>query len=117
MPNHDRGMMIECPRCGKQWFIPLGQPDIDCNCHLFCPDGDEPADCSVTPVSYSGKLGWPVGLDNNPEDEGHDVLARTYYCSTHNKYYYKTPIILEANWETWFSERAPKKFRMGRGEY
>ena len=117
MAFHERGMTIECPRCKKEWHIPLGHQEIDCNCHLFCPDGDEPSDCTVTTVSYSGSLGWPVGLHNDPVDEGEDVLNRTYYCSTHSKYYYKTPIILDADWQRWFSRRAPKKFRMGRGEY
>ena len=114
---HTRGAVIECPRCGREWNIPLGQSECDCNCHLFCPEGTQPSDCSVTPQSYSGGLGWPVGLDNNPDDDGHDVMNRTYYCSIHDRYYYKTPIILEVDWAKWFSKRAPEKFRLGKGEY
>lgn len=109
-------MVIECPRCKRHLFVPLGQPDVDCNCHLYCEDGDKPSDCSVTIQNYSGPLKWPVGMDYNEADEGHDVLARTYYCSTHNKYTYKTPILLEADWDSWFSQRAPEKFRMHKGE-
>jgi len=88
---------------------------MDCNCHLVCPDGTVPSDCSVTAQNYSGGLGWPVGMDYGEENEGHDVLARTYYCSTHDKYYYKTPILLNADWRSWHRKRAPKKFRLHRG--
>lgn len=112
-----RYMVVQCPRCKRHLHIPMGQPDIDCNCHLYCPDGDEPSDCSVTLQEYSGGLGWPKGLDNKPADEGHDILGRTYYCSTHNLYYYKTPIAIDADWPRWLSSRAPKKFRMSKGEY
>ena len=71
----------------------------------------------MTVQNYSGGLGWPVGLNNDPENKGHDVINRTYYCSTHTRYYYKTPIIIEADWENWFSRRAPEKLRMGQGNY
>lgn len=113
----DRHMKVECPRCGRIWNVPLGQPDIVCNCHLFCSQGSKPSDCSVTKRSFSGQLGWPTGLHVDASDESDDPLHITYYCSTHDEYIYKTPVLIECDWERWFSRRAPKKLRMSHGEY
>ena len=112
-----RQIIVECPRCGKKWRLPLGSPGIECTCHLYCPYGTKPQDCNVTEVNYSGKLNWPTGLHNDPEQEGEDILHRTYYCSTHDVYYYKTPIWIEADSQKWFSRRAPKKHRMSKAQY
>lgn len=110
-------MKVECPRCGRVWILQQGTPDIVCNCHLFCTQGNKPSDCSVTPYTSNLQYGWPAGLHIDAKDEGDDVAHITYYCSTHDEYYYKVPILIEANWERWFSRRAPKELRMSHGEY
>ena len=111
-------MKVECPRCKKTWTVSqLGIDSVDCTCHLFCQDGTKPGDCSVTRVNFSGEVGWPKGLHNDSEDESDDIMNITYYCSTHDEYYYKTPILIECDWTRWFSKRAPKKLRMSQGNY
>ncbi len=102
---------VECPRCGKIWTLPQGSEGTYCDCHLYCQYGDEPKDCNVTVQEYNGPLNYPVGLDQDQADEGEDVLHRTYYCSIHEVYSYREPIFLEVDWEKWFQQRAPKKFR------
>jgi len=104
-------MIIECPRCKKHITVPQGNPDAECDCHLFCSDGDEPSDCSMTIVNYTGPLGWPVGSHQDSDNEGDDILHRTYYCSTHGKYTYKTQVVIPVDWDKWYSRRAPAKFR------
>lgn len=110
-------MKVECPRCGKIWTVTQGTPDIECNCHLYCTQGDKPSDCSVTAQNYNGPLKWPAGLDTGKDDAEDDILHRTYYCTTHDEYYTKVPILLECDWDKWFGRRAPKRLRMSQGEY
>ena len=110
-------MKLECPRCKAILHAPQGTQEVECNCHLFCPDGSKPSDCSVTTVSFTGQLGYPTGMHTATETEGNNTLAITYYCSTHNRYYYKTPIIIPLDWSRWFSRRAPKRLRQSHGEY
>jgi len=110
-------MRVECPRCGRIWTANQGEPEIDCNCHLFCSQGDEPSDCSVTKQSANVQFGWPAGMDTGADDDRDKVLDVTYYCSTHDEYYTKVPISIECDWEKWFSRRAPKRLRMSHGEY
>lgn len=110
-------MNVECPKCSKIWIVYPGTPDIVCTCHLYCSDGDQPSDCSLTTINYSGDLKWPVGLHTGDEDEGDDVMHRTYYCSTHNKYLYKQPVLIECDWDRWQSRRAPPYLRMSKGRY
>jgi len=64
----------------------------------------------MSKVTFTGKLGGFTGLHISAET-GDDELHRTYYCSTHSKYSYKTPILIEVNAEEWFSHRAPKGMR------
>jgi len=92
-------------------------PDVVCNCHLFCTQGDKPGDCSVTRYTQGVKFAWPTGLHTDADDESDDPLHITYYCSTHDEYYYKTPVLIDLDWEKWFSRRAPKKLRMSHGKY
>jgi len=106
---------VKCPRCRKLWTVHYPNPYIECDCHLYCSDGSEVSDCSVslTPYNWSGQLGWPEGADLDSEDEGDDVLHRAYYCSTHGKYIEKTPVIIEVDWDGWFDERAKPRYRLG----
>jgi len=101
-------MRVKCPRCNKIHEVPQGIDEVDCDCHLYCPDGDKPTDCTITKATLNTEVGWPVGLHNNPADEGEDVFHRTYYCSVHKKYYYKTPIIIPVDWS---QKRLPKDLR------
>jgi len=105
-------LQVECPRCGKIHQVPQGISEIDCNCHLYCPDGDSPGDCNVTKVGFTGEVGWPKGLHNNPADESDDIMHVTYYCSTHKKYYYKTPILIPCDWT---QTRLPSRLRWHHG--
>ena len=114
-------MRVKCPRCGKIWEAPQGTDAIDCNCHLFCEDGEKPSDCSVTKVNFRNQttlqVGYPTGLHNAPADESDDPFHITYHCSTHDKYYYKVPIMIPCDWDRWFSHRAPKELRDSLAQY
>lgn len=103
---------VECPRCHQIWTLPQGSPGTYCNCHTWCQHGSKPSDCSLTAVTGSTEWKYPVGSDQGEADEGHDVVHRTYYCSVHEVYSYKTPVWLEVNWKEWYGRRAPRKFRM-----
>jgi len=110
-------MKVECPRCGRIINVPQGMPDVTCNCHLYCSQGSEPSDCSVTKQNFNGQLGWPTGLHTDSPDMSDDVMHITYYCATHDEYYYKQAVLIPCDWEDWFSRRAPKRLRMSHGEY
>lgn len=92
-------------------MVPQGNPDAECDCHLWCSEGEQPSDCSMTIVNYTGPLGWPVGTHQNSENEGDDILHRTYFCSIHNKYTYKQQIVIPFNWKKWYSTRASARIR------
>lgn len=89
--------------------------------NLYSYDSGYPPTLQVTYRTTESEpalhVDWLTGLHNNPENEGEDIMHRTYYCSVHNKYYYKTPITIQVDWDKWLSKRAPRKFRLGRGEY
>jgi len=104
--------IVECPRCKRTWIIQQGTPDITCNCHKFCSQGTKPSDCSITPYTTNLQYAYPAGLHVDAQYEGDDVAHITGYCSTHKEYIYKTPVLIEANWDEWFSRRAPRKFRL-----
>ena len=110
-------MKVKCPRCGRIWIVPQGIPDITCNCHLYCEDGDKPSDCSISEVNFSGQLGVYKGLHTDADDNSDDIMHLTYYCSIHNKYSKKVPITIECDWDNWYSKRAPHDLRMSHGEY
>jgi len=95
----------------------MGSPGVYCICHLYCEDGDKPEDCSTVSAAYEGQLGWPVGAHTETESGGEDVLHRVRYCSTHNKYIYKTAVWVEPDWDSWWRSRAPKKLRISKGNY
>ena len=102
---------VECLRCHKIWSLAQGVSEVECDCHLYCDEGSQPRDCSMTVQNYSGQVGWPVGLDQDGSQEGENVLRREYYCSIHEKYSSKKPLLLEVNLKQWFAKRAPMKFR------
>jgi hypothetical protein len=96
---------IQCPRCGRVYTLTYPNNDIECNCYLYCEDGDEVSDCSVTKYNFTGQLGWPTGASTSNEDRGDDKIHAARYCSTHNKYIYKDVIVLELDWDVFLGER------------
>ena len=113
-----RRIKVECPRCGQVLQAREGEPEVDCNCHLYCEDGDKPADCTVTLESFSGQLGWPRNLRTGVtlQEGGEDEMHRVRYCSEHSKYIYKVPITVPCEWGKWYSQRAKPKLRMSHGK-
>lgn len=111
-------MMFKCPRCGRVLIAYNGDPDVECNCHLYCEEGDKPSDCTVTwPYEWTGQLGFPTGLDTGSVAEDANKYRAMGYCSTHNRYYYKDKVVIDLDWEAYFSKRAPKDLTMSMGEY
>ena len=93
--------------------MPQGSPDFECDCHLYCSEGERQQDCVTAEVNYSGELGWPVGRHTDSVNEGDDILHRVRYCSTHGKYIYKTQVIVPINWKEYYSTRLPEHLRTG----
>ncbi len=109
---------MACPRCGKEWIVPQGNPDIECWCHLYCEYGEKPSDCNVTyPLNWSGEFNWPRGLKTNATDNSDFKHRATGYCSTHSKYIYNDMVIIDCDWKEWYSHRADKKYTMSNGEF
>lgn len=66
----------------------------------------------MTEVTGNIDWKWPAGSNQNPKDEGSDVVHRRYYCSTHEVYSYKSIIWLEVDWKKWYAQKKlPAKFR------
>jgi len=111
-------MMLECPRCNRTLIAHNGEPDAECNCHLYCQDGEKPQDCSVTwPYEWSGSYKWPTGLEVGADDYSDHQHRAMGYCATHENYYYKDKVVIDLDWEQYFSRRAPKHLRMSLGQY
>jgi hypothetical protein len=103
---------VECPRCGKVWTVQQGETEIQCNCHTYCEDGSKPSDCSLTPVTLNHEVGWPYGVHTG--GSGHDdyPLQAQYWCSVHERFGFKVPVVIEVDWDKWRVNRAPKRFRL-----
>jgi len=110
-------MYVKCPECHKRWLVQPGTPDIVCDCHKYCSQGDKPADCSVTTVKWEGELGWPRGLHRSEAEHDSDRPCHTYYCSVHDEYYDKVPVLIDVDWLV-KDRRAPKDMRdFGEGTF
>ncbi len=104
---------VDCPRCGQTLTVHEGDNEAECNCHLYCEDGEKISDCSLTPITVlNNEVGWPYGLHVNGNACEDDVTHIQYYCNAHNRYGYKTPILVPVDWDKWLSKRAPAKHRM-----
>jgi len=110
--------MGKCPRCGKVWEF-FNTDEIDCDCHMYCDLGDKPSDCVTilvsagTPVQAGiGTVKWPFGIHDNPEQGGQDVLHRVRYCTTHDRYIEKPPLLVKC----FEGDRYPSRYRWHRGE-
>jgi hypothetical protein len=88
-------------------------PEAECNCHLWCDRGTKPSDCSLTAIdSQTITWGYPANMDVDSANEGDDVVHRTAYCNTHLIYSYKTPVVIEVDWNKWKQQkRIPVELR------
>ena len=59
----------------------------------------------MTAQNYTGSLAWPIGSDQDGEQDADDVRHRTYYCSIHDKYSYNEPVWVEVDWQKWYRRR------------
>jgi len=117
-----RQAKVECPRCHKILSAKPGIPDVECNCHTYCQYGTKPSDCALVAPGggsgpFSGDWSWPSGLHNNELHEGDDTQARTYWCTVHSVYSSKVPMLVEVDWKSFGSRRAPNRLRMSHGKY
>lgn len=101
-----------CPRCNIIHTVVYPTNEIECSCHLYCEDGDEPDDCSVTAYNYSGTLKYPFGAHSNNDDLGADRMHATGYCATHNKYVYKDVSVILIDWKEYLESRVPPGSRL-----
>lgn len=101
---------VECPRCKRKWTAHEGEVEVDCNCHLYCPEGSKPSDCTVTQLNNTVQYAYPTGIHNKAQsDILKDPTHQTYYCSTHNRYYFKVPITVPVDWSL---TRVPSRLRL-----
>lgn len=105
---------VTCPVCRKEWNVPKGANLMNCNCHLYCEDGDTPSDCTMTPVTFNRDIGWAVGQHGSKDSGCDNILERTYYCSVHGKYTSKRPVVMEVAVPT---GRVKPRYRMSEGNY
>lgn len=103
-------LRIKCPRCGRILTARNGDTTVECNCHLYCPLGSKPSDCTITSVSGDYHYKWPAGVDFGYADERDNEHAVTHYCSTHDYYYSKVQVVVPVDWSK-LSERAGKELR------
>ena len=76
----------------------LGDSDVECNCHLYCTQGEKPSDCVVTVQAFNGSYNWPRGLHGGVSESFDDETNRNYYCSTHDEYYTKQKFMTPVDW-------------------
>lgn len=112
-------MRVQCPRCGKIWCVCQGNSEIECDCHTYCEEGSKQGDCVLiadphAATTFKRYVGLKVG---SPADEYESEFCRKKWCSTHERYTYKTPVLIRCDWDEWLSKRAPKKFRDSLGLY
>jgi hypothetical protein len=101
---------LSCPRCKRVWTISQPTPEVQCVCHLFCDKGSAPEDCNMQIYNYTGELKHPVGLDDSNQMNMTNPLAQAMYCSIHQRYSKKAPIIIEVEWSQWLKQRRiPRK--------
>ena len=103
--------VVKCPRCGKEWTVNRQENEAECNCHLYCDMGQKPSDCTLTVYTLNHEVGAPYGLHTGSPTGDDDPTHIQYYCSVHDRYSYKVPILIPFNWEGWLGKRAPAKYR------
>ena len=103
-------LRVKCPRCGRYLTARPGDSTVECNCHLYCPLGSKPSDCTITAVSGDWRNKWPAGVDFGYTDERGNEHAVTSYCSVHEYYFSKSEVVVEVDWSK-LSARAGKRER------
>jgi len=91
-------LRVKCPRCGRYWTAHVGDSDVECTCHLICPLGAKTSDCTVTAYADVDSWKWPVGVHLGFQDDMDNQTNVNHYCSTHDYYYFKAPVLIEVNW-------------------
>lgn len=114
-------MKVKCPRCKKILTAHTGVEAVDCNCHTYCDEGDKPSDCTLIAASaapyaaWNGTYKWPSGM-HLTGDVGDDVMSRLKWCTTHERWVDKVPLLIPCDWKQWFSRRASREMRWHKGE-
>ena len=108
-------LRVKCPRCGKLLTARQGDSSVDCNCHLYCPNGTKPNDCTITAVSGDITLNWPRGVHGGVVDESDDVHRVTHYCSVHAYYFSKSAIAVPVDWSMLSRRAKPERRYFGEG--
>jgi len=103
-------LRVKCPRCGRLLTARLGESTVECNCHTYCPMGSKPSDCSVSVVSGDFRYNWPKGVHGGASDESDNEHAVDRYCSTHDYYFSKAPVVVGVVWSK-LNERAKASHR------
>lgn len=91
-------LRVKCPRCGRYLTARKGDSVVECNCHLYCPLGSKPSDCTLTAVSGDFRYKWPSGVDLGYADERDNEHAVTKYCSVHDYYFSKAEVVVPVDW-------------------
>jgi len=113
-------MKVKCPRCGKIWTAHSGVDSINCNCHLYCEEGDKPSDCTLIAASaapydaWNGRYDWPHGM-HLAGSTGDDVTSRLKWCTTHSKWVDKVPMLIPCDWQGWFTRKIPAEMKWHKG--
>lgn len=113
-------MKVKCPRCGVIRSAHSGVESVDCNCHEYCDEGDKPSDCTLIAASsapydaWTGLHNWPQGM-HLTGDVGEDVKSRLKWCTTHERWVDKVPILIPCDWGRWFSREIPDEMKWHKG--
>jgi hypothetical protein len=99
---------LSCPRCKRVWTITQPTPEVQCVCHLYCDRGASPEDCNMQIYNYTGDLKHPVGIKDNNNTNMDNPLAQAMYCTVHQRYSKKVPIVMEMEWSQWLKQRKVK---------
>jgi len=113
------GLRVKCPRCGKLVTARSGVSDVECDCHLYCDEGEKPQDCTMTPINFEGVLNWPRGIHTNDDSvvDPDRPQHQHYYCTVHERYSEKTAILIPVDW-TKLDNRANSSYRdFGKGTF
>ena len=97
------------------WTARQTDDGVPCTCHLYCSEGSKPSDCTVTEVSYNGSYAWPVGVHGGRSDDYDNQTNVNYYCSVHNNYYIKAPVLIEIDWGKLSKRAKPSERYFGDG--
>ena len=108
-------LRVKCPRCSKYITAHPGDAAVECNCHLICPEGTKPSDCTITAVSGSYRYNWPKGVHGGVDDESDNEHAVTQYCSVHDYRFSKAEVVVPVDWSKLTVRAAARERYFGEG--